>query len=89
MQLTRLPLRPADNDEEERSIHDDMIALKRIGSDQVRAVVRRFNWNPTVNPKFDMWRPDYSYARAAQVDPDGAGSLTPAESLANAQYLCY
>jgi hypothetical protein len=81
-----IPLRPADNDEEEKSIHDDMIALKRIGSDQVRAVVRRFNWNPTVNPKFDMWRPDYSYARAAQVDPDGAGSLTPAESLANAQY---
>lgn len=81
-----VPLRPADNDEEERSIHDDMIALKRIGQDQVRAVVRRFNWNPTVNPKFDMWRPDYSYARAAQVDPDGAGSLTPAESLGNAQY---
>ena len=81
-----VPLRPADNDEEERSIHDDMIALKRIGSDQVRAVVRRFNWNPTVNPKFDMWRPDYSYARAAQVDPDGAGSLTPAQSLSNAQF---
>ena len=81
-----VPLRPADNDEEDKSIHDDMIALKRIGSDQVRAVVRRFNWNPTVNPKFDMWRPDYSYARAAQVDPDGAGSLTAAESLANANY---
>jgi len=81
-----IPLKPADNDEEEKSIHDDMIALKRIGSDQVRAVVRRFNWNPTVNPKFDMWRPDYSYARAAQVDPDGSGSLTAAESLANAQY---
>ncbi|MBT5286133.1 MAG: hypothetical protein HOL29_09225 [Euryarchaeota archaeon] len=81
-----IPLRPADNDEEEKSIHDDMIALKRVGADQVRAVVRRFNWNPTVNPKFDMWRPDYSYARAAQVDPDGVGSLTPAESLANAQY---
>ena len=81
-----VPLRPADNDEEEKSIHDDMIALKRIGQDQVRAVVRRFNWNPTVNPKYDMWRPDYSYARAAQVDPDGAGSQTPAEALANAQY---
>ena len=34
----------------------------------------------------DRWRPDYSYARAAQVDPDGAGSLTPAQSLANAQF---
>ena len=27
-----VPLQPADNDEEEKSIHDDMIALKRIGT---------------------------------------------------------
>ena len=80
------PLRPADNEEEDKSIHDDMIALKRINSSQVRAVVRRFNWNPTINPKFDMWRPDYSYARYAQVDPDGAGVQTPAQSLATAKY---
>lgn len=80
------PLRPADNDEEDKSVHDDMIALKRINSSQVRAVVRRFNWNPTVNPKFDMWRPDYSYARYAQVDPDGVGSQTAAQALASAKY---
>ena len=80
------PLRPADNDQEDKSIHDDMIALKRINSEQVRAVVRRFNWNPTVNPKFDMWRPDYSYANYAQVDPDGVGSQTAAQSLASAKY---
>jgi hypothetical protein len=80
------PLRPADNDQEDKSIHDDMIALKRINSDQVRAVVRRFNWNPTVNPKFDMWRPDYSYANYAQVDPDGVGAQTAAQSLASAKY---
>jgi hypothetical protein len=80
------PLRPADNDEEDKSIHDDMIALKRINSEQVRAVVRRFNWNPTINPKFDMWRPDYSYANFAQVDPDGVGAQTAAQSLSAAKY---
>ena len=58
-----IPLRPADNQEEDQSIYDDMIALKRITPEQVRAVVRRYNWNPTVNPKFDMWKPDYSYAK--------------------------
>jgi hypothetical protein len=81
-----IPLRPADNDAEDKSIHDDMIALKRIGSEQVRAVVKRYNWNPTVNPKFDMWRPNYSYANPAQVDPDGAGSLLPSQSLSGAKF---
>lgn len=81
-----IPLRPADNQEEDYSIHDDMIAMKRITSDQVRAVVRRYNWNPTLNPKFDMWRPDYSYARPASVDPDGMGPSGPAQTLSNARF---
>lgn len=81
-----IPLRPADNQEEDYSIHEDMIAMKRISSDQVRAVVRRYNWNPTLNPKFDMWRPDYSYARPASVDPDGVGPAGPAQSISNARF---
>jgi len=81
-----IPLRPADNDEEDKSIHDDMIALKRISPEQVRAVVRRYNWNPTINPRFDMWRPDYSYANPAQVDPDGAGPLGKSQSLSNSKF---
>jgi len=81
-----IPLRPADNQEEDQSIHDDMIALKRITAEQVRAVVRRYNWNPTVNPKFDMWKPDYSYAKPAAVDPDGSGPSGPAQSISNARF---
>lgn len=81
-----IPLRPADNQEEDQSIHDDMIALKRITAEQVRAVVRRYNWNPTVNPKFDMWKPDYSYAKPAVVDPDGVGPSGPAQSISNARF---
>lgn len=79
-----IPLKPADNQEEDTSIHDDMIALKRINSDQVRAVVRRFNWNLTVNPKYDMWRPDYSYARSAQVNLDGYSGA--AQNISNAKF---
>jgi hypothetical protein len=79
-----IPLRPADNQEEDTSIHDDMIALKRINSDQVRAVVRRFNWNLTVNPKYDMWRPDYSYARSAQVNLGGSSGA--AQNISNAKF---
>ena len=81
-----IPLRPADNQEEDQSIHDDMIALKRISPEQVRSVVRRYNWNPTTNPKFDMWKPDYSYAKLAAVDPDGNGSATAAQSISNARF---
>ena len=81
-----IPLRPADNQEEDQSIYDDMIALKRITPEQVRAVVRRYNWNPTVNPKFDMWKPDYSYAKFASVDPDGVGPVSPAQSISNAKF---
>jgi len=81
-----IPLRPADNQEEDQSIHDDMVALKRITSEQVRPVIRRYNWNPTVNPKFDMWKPDYSYAKPATVDPDGAGPAGPAQSISNARF---
>jgi hypothetical protein len=33
-----------------------------------------------------MWRPDYSYANPAQVDPDGAGSLLPSQSLSGAKF---
>ena len=81
-----IPVRPFDNQEEDYRIHDDMIAMKRVASEQVRAVARRYNWNPTLNPKFDMWRPDYSSANVAQVDPDGPGSGLPAQNLTNAKY---
>lgn len=81
-----IPTRPLDNQEEEDSIHDDMIAMKRISPDQVRAVTRRYNWNLTINPKFDMWRPDYSSAYPSTVDPDGAGPALAPTSLGNAKY---
>jgi hypothetical protein len=77
-----IPLRPADNQEEDTGIHDDMIALKRITSDQVRSVVRRYNWNLTVNPKFDMWRPDYSYARPTQVELNSGAP----QNISNAKF---
>lgn len=78
-----IPQRPADNQEEVTAIWDDIVALKRITSEFVRPVIRRFNWNPTVNSKFDMWKPDYSYAKAADVLP-GNGA-TGAQNIANAR----
>lgn len=78
-----IPQRPADNQEEMTSVYDDMIALKRITSEYVRPVIRRYNWNPTVNSKFDMWKPDYSYAKNADVIP-GSGA-TGAENISAAR----
>lgn len=80
------PVRPFDNQTEAFEIHNDMISMKRIASDQVRAVARRYNWNPSLNPKFDMWRPDYSASNIAQVDPDGSGVGLPSQNLTNAKF---
>jgi hypothetical protein len=78
-----IPLRPADSQEEMGSVYDDIIALKRITSDFVRPVVKRYNWNPTVNSKFDMWKPDYSYAKPADVL--AGNGATGAQSISNAR----
>jgi len=55
-----IPTAPVDNQDAKFEIYDDMIAVKRITSSYARHVIRRYNWDTSVNPKFDMWRPDYS-----------------------------
>jgi hypothetical protein len=78
-----IPQRPADSQEEVTAIWDDIVALKRITSEFVRPVIRRYNWNPTVNPKFDMWKPDYSYAKTADVL--AGNPATGAQNIGNAK----
>ena len=63
------PPAPLDNQVEKARVYDDIIAAKRIISDQARHVAPRYNWSLTTNPKFDMYRPDYS------VTPAGGGAL--------------
>ena len=63
------PPLPLDNQTEKYSVYDDIIAAKRITSEYARAVVRRYNWDTSANPKFDMWKPDYS------ATPAGGGQL--------------
>ena len=63
------PPAPLDNQLEKARIYDDIIAAKRIISDQARHVAPRYNWSLTTNPKFDMYRPDYS------ATPAGGGAL--------------
>ena len=63
---------PFDNQKEKYDIYDDLIAAKRITTQYARSVIRRYNWNQFVNPKFDMWKPDYS----ATTDGFQTGKLT-------------
>ena len=63
------PPAPLDNQVEKARVYDDIIAAKRIISDQARHVAPRYNWSVTTNPKVDMYRPDYS------VTPAGGGAL--------------
>ena len=64
-----IPPLPLDNQIEKNAIYDEIIAAKRINSDAARLCVPRYNWTPSVNPKFDMYRPNYS------PTPGGGGSI--------------
>ncbi len=75
---------PLDNQQEKFDIYDDIIAAKRITSSYARSVIRRYNWDQSTNPRFDMWKPDYADTPAGggQV---GKAAGTGATSLANAK----
>ena len=63
------PPAPLDNQSEKKDIFNELIAAKRITSPFARLVVPRYNWNLTLNPKFDMYRPNYS------PTPGGGGAI--------------
>tara|TARA_B100000287_G_scaffold383650_1_gene389569 strand:+ start:254 stop:2047 length:1794 start_codon:yes stop_codon:yes gene_type:complete len=64
-----VPPIPLDNAEEKGEVYNEIIAAKRILSDNARLVVPRYNWNTQTNPKFDMYRPNYS------PTPGGGGAI--------------
>ena len=63
------PPAPIDNQIEKAAVYDDMIAAKRITSTFARLVAPRYNWSLSTNPKFDMYRPNYS------PTPGGGGAI--------------
>ena len=69
------PPLPLDNQVEKTNIYDDIIAAKRVTDANARAVVRRYNWDLVANPKFDMWKPDYS------ASPAGGGQIGKSTAL--------
>jgi hypothetical protein len=76
---------PLDNQKEKYDIYDDIIAAKRITSSYARPVIRRFNWDLTVNPKFDMWKPDYS-ATPSSGGQIGKQSATGASTIGASKF---
>lgn len=80
-----VPPLPLDNQREKIALYDEIIAAKRITDSYARAVVRRYNWDLVANPRFDMWKPDYSDT------PGGGGQIgkagaTGATSIADAKF---
>ena len=63
------PPAPIDNQIEKAAVYDDIIAAKRITSTFARLVAPRYNWSLSTNPKFDMYRPNYS------PTPGGGGAI--------------
>jgi hypothetical protein len=64
-----VPPLPLDNQREKIALYDEIIAAKRITDAYARTVVRRYNWDIVANPRFDMWKPDYS------ATPGGGGQI--------------
>ena len=80
-----VPPLPLDNQTEKIALYDELIAAKRITDAFARTVVRRYNWDLVANPKFDMWKPDYS------ATPGGGGQIgkstaTGQNSIADAKF---
>ncbi len=80
-----VPPLPLDNQREKRALYDELIAAKRITDAFARTVIRRYNWDQVANPKFDMWKPDYS------ATPGGGGQIgkqtaTGQNSIADAKF---
>ena len=71
------PPAPIDNQNEKAAVYDDLIAAKRITSTFARLVAPRYNWRLSTNPKFDMYRPNYS------VTPGGGGAIGVQTALGN------
>ena len=80
-----IPPLPLDNQREKLNVYDEIIAAKRITDAFARTVIRRYNWDLVANPKFDMWKPDYS------ATPGGGGQVgkqtaTNQTSIADAKF---
>lgn len=87
-----VPPVPLDNQTEKYDVYDDIIAAKRITTDFARAVIRRYNYDPSANPIFDMWKPDYSSTpgsggQIGKAAANGATNIADAKFyLLNSQY---
>jgi len=80
-----VPPLPLDNQREKIALYDELIAAKRITDSFARTVIRRYNWDLVANPKYDMWKPDYS------ATPGGGGQVgkqtaTGASSISDAKF---
>jgi hypothetical protein len=80
-----VPPLPLDNQREKIGLYDEIIAAKRITDAFARTVIRRYNWDLVANPKYDMWKPDYS------ATPGGGGQIgkqtaTGQDSIADAKF---
>ena len=80
-----VPPLPLDNQTEKRGVYDELIAAKRITDAFARTVVRRYNWDLVANPRYDMWKPDYS-ATPAGGGQIGKQTATGADSIADAKF---
>jgi hypothetical protein len=78
------PPTPLDNQLEKFNVYDEIIAAKRITDQFARSVITRYDWNLLANePRFDMFKPNYSATTTGQV---GKQSTTGATTLGDSKF---
>jgi len=81
-----LPPAPIDNFDQENDYWDTMIALKKIGEDDVKQVVRKVTWQSGIT--YDMYRHDISRNNTSR--PSGSTSLYSANYyIINSDFRVY
>ena len=79
-----IPPLPLDN-QRKIGLYDEIIAAKRITDSFARTVIRRYNWDVSVNPIYDMYKPDYS-ATPAGGGQIGKPAASGATSISDAKF---
>lgn len=80
------PPSPKDNFDEENSYWDNMIALKKVNSSDIRQVITKRTW--TSGTKYEMYRHDYSRTNTAKVSGSSNLYSSPFYVL-NSDYRVY
>jgi hypothetical protein len=81
-----IPPIPFDNQLEKFTVYDDMIALQSVPSGSIKPIILRWNWDTVANPKYEMWKPNYSALNPTDLSQSQLGTTGSKFYTMNSNY---